>query len=532
MKNTLILASFLALAPFAKGQLLLEALDAPDAIPANWPNNIKFNNDEHLIVSVFDRDFLPYQDPTGPAVWNTAPVPADNRNETQAIDWQGTISTDGFSVKIPITATGSGSLPAYNTTFVVPTNRTEDGISRVVQLTWEPQTYNTGTKYITATVKSLGGILNIKKLDINTGLGNDFRGVSLGQFNIPNIGAPSGIYDIRVMAVVPDRNFDVPTSNGVLEHQFAYVPVKGPDGKYWLNNNLGADYANVNSTDWNPQQGPKNSNDHKSFGSVFQLGRKADGHELVSWRDRSFTPKYPHQITLPTGSTLEDAKTNAYIPYWYNHYSKYSSGSVLFFWGKNGVNDPCPIGFHTPTKQEFDNLDRGMRELNGSSDRNTAVIWKNELVKIPYTGIIIRSKNNEIVQLYDRSSPSPITIYSSSTASRHTTSVDLPYGIDWSSKGIGFTNWGREAYMGDSLVWHQGLHWYVPSMGRYTETKVETEPNMCLGWTRLEGDGGLVCTSWKCTQRIEGGDYVPADSCKITKKYTNIVESPLRCIKD
>lgn len=473
MKNTLILASFLALAPFAKGQLLLEALDAPDAIPANWPNNIKFNNDEHLIVSVFDRDFLPYQDPTGPAIWNTAPVPANGVNETQAIDWQGTISTEGFSVKIPITATGNGSLPAYNTTFVVPTNRTEDGIGRVVELSWTPQNYSANTKYITATVKSLGGILNIKKLDINTGLGNDFRGVSLGQFNIPNIGAPSGIYDIRVMAVVPDRNFDVPTSNGVLEHQFAYVPVKGPDGKFWLNNNLGAEYSNVMSADWNPQQSPKSPNDHKSFGSIFQIGRKADGHELVTWSSNtSYSEKYSSINTLPAGATIEDAKTNAFSEKWYELYNNegLKAGKELRYWAKDGTNQPCPVGFKVPTKKEYWDLETGMRALNGGSDRTTAKVWINEKVLFPTYGIAKRPTGLE--RTFDRSSSYPVTKYST-TYVNPIQIVQPCHHIQGGSAsichrslgtefmGFGGTNWGSEIYMNDNVVfWARQTHFY------------------------------------------------------------------------
>lgn len=31
-----------------------------------------------------------------------------------------------------------------------------------------------------------------------------------------------------------------------------YLPIKGPDGKTWLSNNLGADYANLNSPHFSP----------------------------------------------------------------------------------------------------------------------------------------------------------------------------------------------------------------------------------------------------------------------------------------
>ncbi|XHT58856.1 hypothetical protein RAO09_03360, partial [Ornithobacterium rhinotracheale] len=53
---------------------------------------------------------------------------------------------------------------------------------------------------------------------------------------------------------IPDKNFSVKT-NGKYEHRFIYVPVKGRDGKLWLNNNLGANYANVDHPAFNQCRG-------------------------------------------------------------------------------------------------------------------------------------------------------------------------------------------------------------------------------------------------------------------------------------
>ncbi|MGV4470712.1 hypothetical protein ACQ1PY_10240, partial [Ornithobacterium rhinotracheale] len=88
---------------------------------------------------------------------------------------------------------------------------------------------------------------------------------------------------------IPDRCFGKTTLEcvgygaNVKEHEFIYVPIEGPDGRTWLNNNLGADYANVNSPHFNPTQQATSKTDYKAYGSMFQWGREANGHELVDW---------------------------------------------------------------------------------------------------------------------------------------------------------------------------------------------------------------------------------------------------------
>ena len=80
-----------------------------------------------------------------------------------------------------------------------------------------------------------------------------------------------------------DRSFFKKTNNR-FEHRFVYLPVTNPKtGRTWLNNNLGAEYANKNSSDYNPSQQATASNDYLAYGSLFQWGRKADGHELINW---------------------------------------------------------------------------------------------------------------------------------------------------------------------------------------------------------------------------------------------------------
>ena len=135
------------------------------------------------IASVYDVDYLPYTPPTTTATTATS-VAADGVNETTTINIQGSIPTTGKMMNLMVSATADGTFPAYTSpTITIPAEFTEDNISRDLKLSWASQIFYSTTKRIVAKIEAVGGTLNLKKLDLNTGNGNDNLGVLVGTLS-------------------------------------------------------------------------------------------------------------------------------------------------------------------------------------------------------------------------------------------------------------------------------------------------------------------------------------------------------------
>ena len=302
----------------------------------------------YLMASVYDTDYLPYTAPTGAAT--TGSAVANGIAETVTLNVQGTITTTGITVAIPVTATGSGTLQAYTTTINIPASLTEDGVGRDLTLSWASQAYTSTTTSITVTIKAVGGILNAKKLDINAGVGNNYLGVLLGTFTYPyNNAGNTTTYQVRDISGILDKKFGLADNNGsTTTHQMLYVPVQGEDGNIWLNNNLGADYANVNSASFNLGGQATAYNDYHAYGSLFQWGRKPDGHELITWT--SSTAGTMNGTTV----TKSDAPANALFIL--NSGDWRITPNDALWATEASANNPCPSGFRVPTITELSTL--------------------------------------------------------------------------------------------------------------------------------------------------------------------------------
>ncbi len=319
------------------------------AAPVVIPSNITLaQNSSYMMVSVYDEDYLPYTVPGGLATTNIQA--ADGVDESTPIMVYGIINTIGLTLALPVTASGSGTLPAFNQTITIPSSLTMDGISRNLIFSWPAQAYTSSTKSITATLKAVGGTLYAKRLDINAGIGSDALGILLGQFIYPyNNAGNTTTYNVRIIAVVPDKMFGIADNAGLTTHKMVYVPVVAEDGKIWLNNNLGANYANIGKPAFNPAQQASSSTDYNAYGSLFQWGRKPDGHELITWSNSTAgTGVYG------TTSTVSNMPTDALFIVGSSNWRIIQDDTLWIM--EASANNPCPAGFRIPTITELSTL--------------------------------------------------------------------------------------------------------------------------------------------------------------------------------
>jgi hypothetical protein len=301
----------------------------------------------YFVASVNDLDYLPYTAPTAAASLATAQA-ANGTNESFTLNVQGALTETGVTLKIPYTVvTAAVSLPAFTQTINVPASFTQDNITRNVTFSYAAATLGVGSGTINATLQASGGTLNAKKLDIQTGIGNDYLGWLLAQFTYAtNNSGGAAIFQFRNIAAIPDRN--ITDAN----HVMFYMPVLGADGKTWLNNNLGANYANTSRASFNPVSQASSSTDQNAYGSLFQWGRGADGHELVNWTSSSAGSLINNTTT--TLSTADVTGNANFILIASSPYDWRNPQNDNLWQGLSGTNNPCPIGYNLPTNVELD----------------------------------------------------------------------------------------------------------------------------------------------------------------------------------
>jgi hypothetical protein len=107
--------------------------------------------------------------------------------------------------------------------------------------------------------------------------------------------------------------------------------------KIWMDRNLGASQVATSSDDFN------------AFGSLFQWGRGADGHELMTWT--SATQGTP--VHNAYNDTRSDAPGNTFIATPTEYTDWRSTQNDNLWQGVNGTNNPCPNGYRLPTSAEY-----------------------------------------------------------------------------------------------------------------------------------------------------------------------------------
>lgn len=183
------------------------------------------------------------------------------------------------------------------------------------------------------------------------------------------------------------------------DHNFIYCAVMGPNGKKWLNLNLGAEYAKESSPYFNPEAQPTDYNDWKAFGSLFQEGRKADGHELVRYYHKNIDPSFFLNDTDNNDYWyVERAKGTYYTPidpinsyppvYILGRDWMADRSNIHNLWAGEMLNNPCPNGYRIMNAMDIRSIlvdDHTKIKDDPNQTLFTASLFKN----IDYPNVII-----------------------------------------------------------------------------------------------------------------------------------------------
>ena len=375
--------------PTPPGPILPAPAPQP-SIPA-LPSGLVLGDSGYYIASIYDENYLPYTANTGPAAFGVSnpdgydvTTPGNpHLSENTVINVEGRLDNTGIEVGIPIKSLTSGgdgttlTITSFSVYSRVPRSLTQNNQDTDIELHFPAQTFvyggiGTERRYIKAILRAKDPAkpLLVKKLDMNIGNGADYRGIPLAEFKYFGNSNKSDIRTFYFNAVtgIPDRHFDEPQNtfsgpfSNRLMHRFIYVPAYGWDGKVWLNNNLGANYANLDNTaKFNPNKQAESLTDYNAYGSLFQWGRvEANkvgllGHELVHW----------------TSGTTGAPKIPALG--WTQNWSGSMTAHVEY----------CPAGFKTPTPPDWDAY---LTTLSRSSSNRGNELWVDVSLRLPAVG--------------------------------------------------------------------------------------------------------------------------------------------------
>ncbi|WP_026315586.1 FISUMP domain-containing protein [Riemerella columbina] len=327
---------------------------------------------------------------------------------------EGVAPNEEISISIPYTNAQptNGAYTAFEQT--LPLKNTA-GYTQDFKLYYPAGNFTGATGTIQAKLKNVSGAVYMPELYAKDGVyRNLISGANAYSISL-NGGVSTTSLKVQDITAIPDRCFDTTTSDcvgygaSVKEHDFLYIPIKGPDGNLWLSNNLGAEYARVGATVFDPTRqagaldytttGAPLANptadqikkDWRAYGSLFQWQRNPDGHELINWsKATNGTPKYTGTGSISNSWT--NAGTNEFIanassPYSWVNSSLNSDSSQWNLWQTNGSTNPCPSGYHVPTHTEQVALhDAITGKSNGTNSSNSSAMWNETGLRLPASG--------------------------------------------------------------------------------------------------------------------------------------------------
>lgn len=317
-------------------------------------------------------------------------VPSINIATPMVVNVQGIIDNSANKIVINVpynTVTAATSYSAYTSTPVSFTG--EAGDVNNISYSYPAGTLNMAGGTIPVTIVVDGdGTFNLPKVSTVNG---EQVAVSL-PFVFDGITLTTGQIQLIAVGGIRDRMYSLPDNAGFYTHRMVYFPVTGPDGRTWLNHNLGADYTNVDKLDYNPFQQATSKTDYKAYGSMFQWGRKPDGHELKNQSPSNIV--YNSAIPNPTPESIAFHKYGVTTirndqpsePYYIYHQASPSLWQATpnytnSLWnGINAPNNPCPKGYRIPNIGEWDAFI--------ASGISTGPLAFNSTLKLSYTGII------------------------------------------------------------------------------------------------------------------------------------------------
>ena len=294
---------------------------------------------------------------------------------------QGIIDNSSNQIKFYMTYTsGSGNYLAYTGPWVSSASGAgENGDTNSFRISYPAGTFS-GSGVIPIHVEVSGdGQFNAKKLPFG-------QEMLLATIPVPvfaNRPLNSDSIKLYVRGGILDRNFDD------IDHQFVYMPITAEDGKVWLNNNLGAYYAKIGYSQYNPSKQATSSSDRYAYGSSYQWGRYSDGHELMNYSNGSTGSS----VNGSTGvnATSDTPGHSLFIREPNSPYDWRTPQNNNLWQGEYGINNPCPHGYRLPTESEI------LALFSSAGITTSTPVYPNSNLKISSAGY--RTTNINVVQI-------------------------------------------------------------------------------------------------------------------------------------